>query len=112
MAIKVIKSNPKSDAGIVVSEKVIRMNSNEDNGVMVDERGVTITGPVSIVSASNHIRIGGLWTMNNPIQLMLPSTLATPSPVLMVDPPVKQLANIMKDTAVMIGLLGGLFALG
>lgn len=112
MAIKVIKSSPGSDAGVVVSEKVVRMNSNEDNGVMVDERGVTISGPVSFVSGTNHIRVGGLWTFNNPTQLMVPSTIATPSPVLMVDPPVKQLANIMKDTAVMIGLLGGLFALG
>ena len=108
MGTKVIKSSAGADAGVVVAENVVRMNSNEDNGVMVDERGVTITGPVSFASGTNHIRVGGLWTLNNPMTMMLPSTIATPSPVLMVDPPVKQLINIMKDTAVMIGLIGGL----
>jgi len=111
MGTKIIKSNAASDAGVVVADNVVRINSKEDNGVMVDERGVTITGPVSFVSGTNHIRVGGLWTFNNPTRLMIPSTLATPSPVLIVDSPVKQLANIMKDASVMIALIGGLSAI-
>jgi len=112
MGTKVIKSNAESDAGVVVSDTVVRMNVNKDNGVMVDERGTTITGPISIASATNHIRVGGLWTFNTPINLSLPSTIATPTPVLMVDPPMKQYANLMKDAAVMIGLIGSLTAVG
>lgn len=111
MGTKVIKSNAAADAGVVVADNVVRMNSNEDNGVMVDERGVTVTGPVSFASGTNHIRVGGLWTFNNPVMMMVPSTMATPSAVLMVDPPMKQLVNIMKDTSVMLSLLGGLSAI-
>jgi hypothetical protein len=112
MGTKVIKSQPAADAGVVVAENVVRMNSNEDNGVMVDERGVTISGPVSFASGANHIRLGGLWTFNNPMTMMIPSTMATPGAVLMVDPPIGQLKNIMKDATVMIALLGGLSAIG
>ena len=111
MGTKVIKSSPDSDAGIVVSKNVVRMNVNEDNGVMVDERGVTITGPVSFASNTNQIRVGGLWTFNSPMQMMLPSTMATPSAVLMVDMPISQFTNLMKEAGVMIGLIGGLAAI-
>lgn len=112
MGTKVIKSSAESDAGVVVSDSVVRMNVNKDNGVMVDERGTTITGPISIASATNHIRVGGLWTFNNPMTLSLPSTIATPTPVLMIDPPVKQFKSLMKDAAVMISLMGSLTAVG
>lgn len=112
MGTKVIKSNSESDAGVVVSDSVVRVNVNKDNGMMVDERGTTITGPMSIASATNHIRVGGLWTFNSTIPMTLPSTLATPTPVLMVDPPVKQFQSLMQDAVVMIGLIGSLTAVG
>ena len=108
MGTKVIKALPTSQAGIVVSDTVVRMTVKEDKGVMVDERGVTITGPVSFVSGPNHIRVGGLWTFNNAMALSLPSTMATPTPVLMIDPPIKQFESLMKDASVMIALLGAL----
>lgn len=106
MGTKVIKSSAGSDAGVVVADNVVRTSVNEDNSVVVAENGTTISGPISFVSNPNQIRVGGLWTFNTPYQMMLPSTYATPSPVLLVNPPVKQLTSIMKDTAVMIGMLG------
>lgn len=111
MGTKVIKSKSTSDAGIVVADNLVRMTVKEDNGVTVAENGTTIAGPISLVSNPSQIRVGGLWTFNNPFQMMLPSTYATPSAVLMVDPPVKQLTSIMKDAGVMLGLLGALSAL-
>lgn len=111
MGTKTIKSLPKSDAGIVVSDNAVRATVKEDNGITVSEQGTTIAGPVSFVSGTNHIRIGGLWSMNNPFQMMLPSTYATPTPTLMIDPPIKQLETIMKDTAVMLALFGALSAI-
>lgn len=112
MGTKSIKPSAESDSGVIVSDTTVRMNVNKDNGIMVDERGTTITGPISIVSATNHIRVGGLWTFNNPMNLSLPSTLATPTPVLMVDPPMKQFVNLMKDATVMLALTGSLVAVG
>ena len=103
---KTLKSSPDAESGVVVSTNVSRIHGNKDNYVMADERGVTISGPMSFVSGSDQIRIGGLWTMNNQLLMTLPSTMATPTPMLIVNPPVKQFASLMKDAAVMIVLLG------
>jgi hypothetical protein len=101
---------PESSAGIAVSGNTARMHGNKDNYVMADERGVTINGPMSFVSGSDQIRVGGLWTMANQLQATLPSTMATPTPMFTINPPVKQLGSIMADAVVMIGLLGALAA--
>lgn len=111
MGTKVLKATPSSQAGVVVSDTVVRATVKEDKGILVDERGVSIQGPVSFVSGTNHIRVGGLWTFNNTMALSLPSTMATPTPVLMIDPPVKQFESLMKDATVMIGLIGALGAI-
>ena len=108
MGTKTIKSNASSGAGVVVSENTVRATVNEDNGVTVAENGTTISGPISIVSNTNHIRVGGIWTFNAPYNMTLPSTYATPNSVLLIDSPVKQFETIMKDAVVMIGLLSGL----
>lgn len=111
MGTKTIKSNSGSAAGVVVSDNSARITVNEDNGVIVDEKGTTINGPISLVTNPNQVRVGGLWTFNNPFQMMIPSTYATPSVVLMVDLPIKQLTSIMKDAAVMIALLSAVSSL-
>ncbi len=108
---KLVKENPDSDAGVVVSDTVVRVTVKEDNGIMVDERGTTISGPISLVNGTNQIRVGALWSFNHPMQLTLPSTIATPSPTLMIDPPVLPIASLMKDTIVMVGLIGGMTAI-
>jgi hypothetical protein len=107
MGEKTFKSDSDAVAGVSVSKTSVRMNGNRDNYVLTDEKGTTISGPTSFVSGSDQIRIGGLWTMNNQLLLSLPSTMATPTPVLMINPPVKQLASVMADATVMIGLLSG-----
>jgi len=109
---KVIKANPESNAGVVVGEGTVRATVNENNGIMVDERGTTITGPISLATSPNQIRVGGLFTFQNSIMGMLPSTLATPSPMYLVDPPVKQVANLVKQVGVMGAIIGGVAAAG
>lgn len=111
MGTKIIKSNSSSGAGIVVSENTVRSTVNEDNGILITEKGTTISGPISLVSSTNQIRVGGLWTFNTPYRLTLPSTYATPNAVLVVDPPLKQLETIVKDASLMIGLLIGVSSL-
>lgn len=105
MPTKTIKSEPTSEAGIVTASNAVRINGNKDNYVMADEKGVTVNGPVSFVSGSSQIRFGGLWTMNSELMLTLPSTMATPSPVMTVNPPIAQLATLMEESVVMISLL-------
>jgi len=109
---KTIKVHPSSKAGVVISENTVRITVNEDNGIMVDERGTTITGPISLATSPNQIRVGGLFTFQNTIAGMLPSTMATPTPMYMIDPPVKQVAKLVKQVAVMGALIGGVTAAG
>lgn len=108
MSIKTIKSNSESTSGIVVSDTNVRVNGSKDNFVMVDEKGTTINGPISFPGGSSQIRFSALWTMNTELALSLPSTMATPTPVMTINPPVKQIASLVADASVMIALLGGL----
>jgi hypothetical protein len=105
---KVIKTSPSSKSGVVVADNSVRINATEDNGINVDERGITFAGPISFVNGINQIRLGALFTFNNAIALTIPSTISTPTPVLMIDPPIKQIASLMKDTAIMMSLIGAL----
>jgi len=106
MPTKTIKSDADAEAGLVVAKNATRIHGNKDNYVMADEKGVIVAGPVSFVAGSAQMRFGGLWVMNNEMQLSLPSTLATPHPVMVINPPLKQLAGIMEDAAIMMQLLG------
>ena len=106
MPIKTFKSDPDSPAGIVAASNAVRMNGKDDHYVMVDERGTTVNGPVSFVAGGAQMRYGGLWTQNTELMLSLPSTMATPTPVMTINPPIKQFGNLMKDVAVMAGLFG------
>lgn len=103
---KTVKSGHDASAGVVVAKNAARMHGNKDNYVMTDERGTTINGPLSFVSGSDQMRFGGLWTMSNQLRLTLPSTMATPSPVMTINPPIRQFTGIMKEATVMISLLG------
>lgn len=106
MPTKTFKSDPSSPAGVVASTNAIRMNAKDDHYVMVDEGGTTINGPISIVSGSSQMRFSAMWTMNTEMMLSLPSTMATPTPVMIINPPIKQFANLMKDVSVMMGMFG------
>ena len=103
---KTWKYSGDSPAGMVVGNSNARINGTADNYVNCDDRGTTISGPVSFVTMPNQIRFGGLWTMSNIMQLSLPSTMATPSPVMRVDPPIKPFLSLMKTTTTMMILCG------
>ena len=106
MPTKTFKSDVDSSAGITASKNAVRMNGNKENYIMADERGLTFNGPISFVSGSSQMRFSGLWTMNTEMALSLPSTMATPSPVMTINPPVKQFKTLMEEAAIMIGLFG------
>lgn len=112
MGTKTIKSTSDSNAGIVVSENAVRANGSKDNSITIDDKGITLNGPMSIPGGSSQIRFSALWTMNTELMLSLPSTLATPMPVMTINPPVKQIASLVKDATVMIGLMTALGGIG
>ena len=103
---KMIKENPDGQAGVAISSNVVRVHGKEENYVAVDEQGTTISGPISFVAGSEQMRFGAMWTMNSELNLSIPSTLATPTPVMVVNPPIAQLQNIMQSAQIMISILG------
>ena len=105
---KTIKNRPWSTAGVILNDRLIRMTVDEDNGIMVGPGGSTFQGPISIVASPTHIRIGGLWTFNKSVELTLPSTLATPAPVLLQDNNgvTESFESIVKDVGFFTGLIG------
>jgi hypothetical protein len=107
-SVKVLKAHPDAVAGISVGTICSRMNGNKDNFIMTDEKGVTISGPISIVQDTNQIRIGAIYTMNNAVDLQVPSSLVTPVPVLIANVAVEQYTSIMKDSMAMMALFGAL----
>lgn len=107
---KIIKSDTAAPAGIGLGNEVARMHGNKDNYIQIDGLGTYISGRVSLLSQMNQVRTGGLWTFNNNFALTIPSTLGTPVPVLMVDPPLKGLQNIVEQASIMIGLFAGIAA--
>ena len=104
-------NSPDSDAGAVIAGNTVRIHGNQDNFLLADDKGVTINGPMSFPSGSGQMRFGALWTMNSEIALSLPSTMATPTPVMQISPPVGQIANLIKDVAVMTALIAAFVAL-
>jgi hypothetical protein len=101
---------PGAEAGLAVAGNVARIHGNKDNYVMTSEQGTTISGPVSFVAGASQIRFGGMWTMNNELMLQLPSTLATPIPTMMINPPIKQIVSLAKDAIIFMGLIGAFAA--
>jgi len=61
---------------------------------------------MSFVAGSGQMRFSSMWVMNNELALTLPSTLATPTPVMIINPPIKQVVSLAADVAVFLGLIG------
>lgn len=109
---KHIKDKPEVEAGIVVDSKAVRAHGTKENYIQIDQKGTTISGPLSFVAGSAQMRFSSLWNMNNEIALSLPSTMATPTPVMVINSPTKQFTSLMKDAAVFIELLTVFSTLG
>ena len=104
---RVIKDGVDGGAGLAMGSNVARLHGKKDNFVQVDEQGVSISGPMSFVAGLGQIRTGALWTFNNEMMLTIPSTIGTPIPTLMINPPVKQLKNLIAGASLMIAAIGG-----
>lgn len=88
---KVWKLDAEAKAGMEVTSESATMaaaTASHPNAVRVDKNGVTIAGPISIQTNPSEIRIGGFWVQQNPFMQMMPSTMATPIPALILNPPI------------------------
>lgn len=105
---KIFKSEWDAPAGVSIGSECARMHGNDHNYVQIDSVGTFVSGGVSFLSTMPQIRTGAMWTFNNNFAMSIPSTLGTPSPTLVVNPPIKQIQSIAKQ-ATTIGALFGMF---
>lgn len=102
---KIMKTNSDSTSSVIAAETYSQMIANS-NSVSVDAEGGTfINGPLSISSQAENIRIGAIYRVNPLVSTGLPSTMITPIPTLVIDPPIKNLMS-MGAIAAMVASTG------
>lgn len=102
---KVWRASRTSSAGMFVTETSAALIGTEDNLVVADERGVTISGPISLITDAANLRRGGLFIGLNDFTDMIPSTIVTPIPKQIPFPPISGVVGLSKDVAFFASLL-------
>ncbi len=102
---KVWKATTKSKASFMITETAATMLGTEKNLVRADENGVTISGPISMVTDAGNIRRGGLFVGLNDFTDMIPSTIVTPIPKQIPFPPLSSIMRLTQDLAFFQSLL-------
>lgn len=102
MAKRVIKATETSKAGIEVTEDSIKIVGSADSFVVINEKGVYLGSKISMVANAEDIRMGGMFVQTPLYQQMIPSTLATPIPNVVFNPPlsgIQEIADILAEVS-------------
>jgi len=102
---RVFRTSKVAKAGLFVEEGAISIVGDKRHFVVADSRGITIRGPISMVTTSESIRKGGLFVGLNDYLEQLPSTIISPLPRNVPFPPVYMVANVVKDIALFMAFL-------
>lgn len=105
---KTWKNTVESPAGMSVGDNAVQMSTaagGSTNGVLADETGLYLSGKMSILTSPEQIRMGGLWTMNSPWMLMMPSCMAFPVPMLTINPPIMGIEKMVEAVALFSSML-------
>lgn len=96
---RVLKVTPTTDAGIEVTEQSARLSGNSENFVYADDSGVYCVGPVSFLSEPDNMRIAGMFRFPTAYEMTIPSTVVSPRPMLIPDPPIEGFTNLAEAVA-------------
>ncbi len=99
MARRVIKANENASAGIEVTDDSVKLVGSDNSFVVVNDKGVYIGSKISFVANAEDIRMGGMFVQTPLYQQMIPSTMATPVPNVVFNPPTAGLAEIAEVLA-------------
>ncbi len=99
---KVIKSSINSLSHAEFSDANIKIASGPMSVVVDQEGGNFFQGPTSFSSSFTSIRFGGLFKFNPLLFLGIPSTLVTPMPTFIIDPPVKNLGAMLSSASMVL----------
>lgn len=87
-------------AFVKLSDAAVVMAGGPDHAIASDDVfGNIVKGPVSFTGRPGQIRVAGFWTFNDLLTSMIPSTVVTPMPTLIFNPPTStlKLAEIVED---------------
>lgn len=91
---RVIKDKP-SDSNFLMLEGENSILASGPIAVGVNRSaGVFLNGPVSFSSPIDSIKFGGVFRFNPVTASGLPSTMITPIPTFVIDPPIKGISNM------------------
>lgn len=105
--IKIWKVSQDNESGFMVTPDSTVMAGNSKNFIVANENGVTISGPLSIMTTSEQIRQGGLFVQMPDFIRMIPQTIVTPIPSQIPVPPVAMFASIAISIPFLMALLPG-----
>jgi hypothetical protein len=89
-------------------KKSFKVGVESKAGVQVTDRnesGVYIVGSQSWLTTPENIRVAGLWTQNTAYRQMIPSTVVTPIPNLLINPPIQGIKQLVEAVEIMKSLL-------
>lgn len=102
---RIFRASKTSKAGLMLDETSASLIGDQRHFVVADEKGVTIKGPISLISDAMGIRRAGLFVGLNDFLAMIPSTIVTPIPQQIPFPPTFALVGLAKDVAFFTALL-------
>ena len=102
---RVLKDKPESSCMVVAANDYTQITAGPNSITTTRERGNFINGPLSISSAVDSIRVGGIYKFNPLLSTGIPSTMMTPIPTLVMDVPMQNISSLGKITEALKGVL-------
>ncbi len=99
MSRRVFKVNSEASAGIELTENSIKLVASPSSFVVLTDKGVHLGSKLSLIANGEDIRMGGLFVQSPLYQQMIPSTMATPIPNVVFNPPLGGIQEIAEMIA-------------
>ena len=102
---KIWKMTLNSSAAFAVSSDSTFMLGAPNRFIKVNANGTTIYGPVSMVTGTESIKTGGMFSSPPNLVKMIPSTIVSPIPDQIPSPPLNVAFDLAGDVAFFSSLL-------
>lgn len=102
---RVIKPSPDSSNFLVLEGGNSILASGPNAVGVTKNHGVFINGPTSFSSSMDNIKFGGMFRFNPLAASGLPSTMVTPIPTFIIDPPVKGVSTMAAVAGIFASLV-------
>jgi hypothetical protein len=81
------------------------MSGNRENFFYADESGAYVVGNTSFLAEPQNIRFAGMFRFLTAYEMMIPSTVVTPRPMLYPESPVEGFSSLAESVAEFISEL-------